>query len=308
MKVCPICKKNNFITIIKNCNENIKLTNNSYSYKYCSDCLVISQDPLPDNKKLNKHYKYLESLNIKKLNFNKNLQIFFKIKDSYKKRNFKNIIIKILKFGENDYSYFNLLNSGKILDLGSGSGLFSIAAEEKGFDVISLEQSEASFKISKKIGTNIILSDINSELAMEYASKVENVTLNHVFEHITNPLEFLERLKNNIKKTTKVVIVVPNSSSIWRYIFREKWYGWDPPVHVHLYNQKSLKIIMNKLGYKIEYLSSINKIDALSSGLNHIGFRSNKFKFLLRIISFALAPFLKKFNIAPEIICIVSRV
>ena len=64
---------------------------------------------------------------------------------------------------------------------------------------------------------------------MEYASKVENITLNHVFEHIVNPLEFLKRLRKNIKHTTKVVIVVPNSNSIWRYIFKEKWYGWDPP-------------------------------------------------------------------------------
>ena len=81
-----------------------------------------------------------------------------------------------------------------------------------------------------------------------------------------------------------------------------------PPVHVHLYNQKSLKIIMNKVGYKIEHISSLNKIDALAGALNHSGFKLNKLKFLFRIISFVLAPFLKKFNIAPEIICIVSKI
>ena len=75
-----------------------------------------------------------------------------------------------------------------------------------------------------------------------------------------------------------MVIVIPNSNSIWRYIFREKWYGWDPPVHVHLYNQKSLKIIMNKLGYKIEHLSSLNKIDALASSFNSIGFKLDKLR------------------------------
>ena len=202
--------------IIKNCKENIELTKNSYTYKYCLDCLVISQDPLPDNESLNKHYKYIESLSLKKLNSKNGLQILFKIIDSYKKRNFKNLVRKIFKFGENEYNYLNLLNPGKILDLGSGSGLFSIVAKEKGFDVISLEQSKPSFEISKKIGTNVILADLNSELAMEYASKVENITLNHVFEHIVNPVEFLKRLRNNINQTTKVVIVVPNSSSIWR--------------------------------------------------------------------------------------------
>ena len=95
-------------------------------------------------------------------------------------------------------------------------------------------------------------------------------------QQIEKLTEFLKSLKNNIKQTTKVVIVVPNSSAIWRYIFREKWYGWDPPVHCHLYNQKSLKIIMNKVGYKIEYISSLNKIDALAAALNHSGFKLNK--------------------------------
>ena len=42
---------------------------------------------------------------------------------------------------ENDYSYFNLLNRGKILDLGSGTGLFSIAAKEKGFDEAVMSQA-----------------------------------------------------------------------------------------------------------------------------------------------------------------------
>ena len=181
----------------------IYLTNNSYDYKHCLDCLVISQDPIPDDQILNKHYGYIESLGINQLNSKKGLQLLFKIKNSFKKRNLKNLIRMKFNLGENDYSYFNLLNRGKILDLGSGTGLFSIAAKEQGFDVISLEQSRASFEISKKIGTNVILSDLNSELAMEYASKVENITLNHVFEHIVNPLEFLKKLRNNIKQTTK---------------------------------------------------------------------------------------------------------
>ena len=66
--------------------------------------------------------------------------------------------------------------------------------------------------------------------------------------------------------------------------------------------------LLNKIGYKIEYLSSLNKIDALACALNHSGFKLDKLKFLLRIISFVLTPFLKKFNIAPEIICIVSKI
>ena len=63
--MCQICKSNNYLTVIKNCRENIYLTNNSYAYKHILDCLVISQGLLPDNNSLNKNYGYIESLGIK---------------------------------------------------------------------------------------------------------------------------------------------------------------------------------------------------------------------------------------------------
>ena len=84
-KICPICKNENYSTIIKNCSENISLTNHSYSYNFCKKCFVISQYPIPTDKNLNKHYEFIESLNLKKLNSKKGLNIYFKIKDSYKK-------------------------------------------------------------------------------------------------------------------------------------------------------------------------------------------------------------------------------
>ena len=305
--ICPICKSNNYSRIVTNCRENISLMNNSYSYNICTNCFVISQQPLPDNDLLNIHYRYIEDLELEKSNSPNGLQLYFKIKNSYGKRNLKNLFRNLCKFGFKDYSYFKFLNSGKILDLGSGTGLFSLAAKEEGFEVFSIEQSQAAVEISKKIGTNVILSDLNSELSMKYASKVENITLNHVFEHIKDPAEFLLRLKNNIEKSTKVVIVVPNSSSIFRFIFKNKWYGWDPPVHVHLYNIKSLKILMNKIGFKIKYISTLNKIDAFESALKHSGFKLKKLKMIFRFISFVTAPFLKIFNLAPEIVCIISK-
>ena len=90
----------------------------------------------------------------------------------------------------------------------------------------------------------MIASDINSKISMKYASVVDNIVLNHVFEHILEPYNFLSILRKNISNNTKVFIFIPNSNSIWRYVFKEKWYGWDPPIHVHLYNKKALEIIL----------------------------------------------------------------
>ena len=309
MNRCPICKSESFNKIISSAKENIKLTNNKYSYKKCANCLVISQNPLPNNKSLNRHYQFIDNLQASKENYSKKLSILFKIKENYyKKINLRKIIRYIFKLGEEEYTYFNLLNPGNILDLGSGNGIFSLAAKQKGFEVISIEQNETSINFAKKLGVNIIPADINSKSSMKLASEVNNVTLNHVFEHIIEPIKFLSGLNENIRKSTKVIIVVPNSDSIWRYIFKEKWYGWDPPVHVHLYNRRSLKFIMKKLGMEIEYLSSLNRIDSLYAALIHAGFKVRKFKIILRLLMLPTFPFLKLFNIAPEIICVARKI
>ena len=118
---------------------------------------------------------------------------------------------------------------------------------------------------------------------------------------------FLSILRNNISNHTKVVLFIPNANSIWRYIFKEKWYGWDPPIHVHLYNKKSLELIISNSGFKVEYLSTINRIDSLYAALIHSGKNPRNLKLILRFVSFIIQPILKIFNLAPELLCIISK-
>ena len=306
--ICPICKKRNFFQVISNCKENIRLTEKSYNYGKCFDCKIISLCPTPDIQTISNHYQFLNKEKEKNMSNKKILALLFKIKDYYQnKKNIKNTLRNILKFGEEDFPYIDKLSGKRILDLGAGNGFFSLFAKEKGFNVISIEQNKSSIKFAKSIGVKMIASDINSKISMQYASVVDNVVMNHVFEHILEPYNFLSILRKNISNHTKVVILIPNANSIWRFIFKEKWYGWDPPIHVHLYNKKSLDIIINNAGFKVEYLSSINRIDSLYAAIKHSYKNLINLKFILRIIILPIQPFLKIFNLAPELLCIISK-
>ena len=61
------------------------------------------------------------------------------------------------------------------------------------------------------------------------------------------------------------------------------------------------------LELKVEYLSSINRIDAFHTALRHSGKSLINLKIFLRIIIFPVQPLLKIFNLAPELICIISK-
>ncbi len=306
--ICPICKKSNFFTVASNCKENIRLTETSYSFGKCLNCEVISLLPTPDIKTISKHYQYLNKEKEKNISNKKTIALLFKIKDYYQnKKSLKNILRNILKFGEEDFPYLNRLRGINLLDLGAGNGFFSLAAKEKGFNVISIEQNQSSISFAKSIGIEMIASDISSKISMKYASVVDNIILNHVFEHIIDPYNFLSILRKNISNHTKIIIFIPNANSIWRYIFKEKWYGWDPPIHVHLYNKRAIEFISNNAGFKVEYLSSINRIDSFYAALIHSGKNPKNLKFILRLIIFPIQPLLKIFNLAPELLCIISK-
>ena len=62
------------------------------------------------------------------------------------------------------------------------------------------------------------------------------------------------------------------------------------------------------MGFKIEKLSSLNRIDSLYYALNHAGYKINNLKFLLRILMLPVLPILKIFNITPELICVISKI
>ncbi len=306
--ICPICKKSDFYRLVSNCKENIRRTERLYSYRKCLNCKVISLFPTPDIPTLSKHYQFLNKEKEKNMSNKETLNLLFKIKDYYQnKKNIKNTLRNILKFGEEDFPQIKRLQGKKILDLGSGNGFFSLAAKEKGFHVISIEQNKSSINFAKQIGIKIISSDINSKISMKYCSEVDNINMHHVFEHIIEPNNFLSNLRNNISKHTKVVICIPNANSIWRYIFKEKWYGWDPPIHVHLYNKKALEILINNAGFKVEYFSSLNRIDSFYAALIHSGINAKSLKFILRIFLFPIQPVLKILNLAPELLCIISK-
>ena len=76
---------------------------------------------------------------------------------------------------------------------------------------------------------------------------------------------------------------------------------------VELYNKNALEIITNKAGFKVNYISSINRIDSFYAALIHAGNNPKNLKFILRLIMFPIQPFLKIFNLAPEILCIISK-
>jgi hypothetical protein len=73
------------------------------------------------------------------------------------------------------------------------------------------------------------------------------VTAIHVVDHLLNPLEYLQTIRNILSENSKLLIVVHNEKTALRRILSNSW----PPFclqHPQLFNQRSLSHMLNNSG------------------------------------------------------------
>jgi predicted SAM-dependent methyltransferase len=88
------------------------------------------------------------------------------------------------------------------------------------------------------------LSEINSNWDM--------ILYNHVFEHIADPIKELVKVNSLLKKGGSCIIRIPNIDSFAWENYKTDWVQLDAPRHFYLYSVKSINILAEKAGLKIE--------------------------------------------------------
>lgn len=146
----------------------------------------------------------------------------------------------------------------RLLDFGSGKGVFLNLAQKAGFRCTGVETAEARADFAeKKYGLEIIRTMYTSGPVSNEAYDV--ITLFHVLEHLPEPKELLRNLiKDNLKQNGMLIMEVPNLSSLQSGIAKDKWMHLDIPRHLSHFSKIRLEEFCNELDLKIvryEYLS-----------------------------------------------------
>lgn len=135
-------------------------------------------------------------------------------------------------------------NSGKLLDIGTGTGYFSSAMKSRGWEVEAIEKNaQARQFASRQFGIN---AQDESALPDFPGQSFDVITLWHVMEHLEKLNETWEQIHRLLKDDGIVVIAVPNCGSRDAYIYKEKWAAYDVPRHLWHFTPDTMK----KLGEK----------------------------------------------------------
>jgi SAM-dependent methyltransferase len=123
---------------------------------------------------------------------------------------------------------------GELIEIGAGTGAFASAAHAAGFAVRAIEMSERCCRyLSEREGIEAICSDRPLD-ALSSLPPARAVVLWHVFEHLANPADVLERVAEKLEPGGVLAIGVPNPRSLQFRLLRTRWAHLDAPRHLCL--------------------------------------------------------------------------
>jgi SAM-dependent methyltransferase len=137
--------------------------------------------------------------------------------------------------------------NASILDVGCGSGSLLVNIWQCGFENSHGVDPFLPEDIYYKGGLHIEARDI-SELSGQY----DYIMLHHSFEHMPEPVKTFETLYMMLTQRGKLLVRIPVADSFaWRE-YRENWVQLDPPRHLFLHTEKSMRALASKAGFEIE--------------------------------------------------------
>lgn len=162
----------------------------------------------------------------------------------------------------------------RLLDIGCALGVLLEEAKKVGFMVQGIDISKDAVKYCKKKGL---------EVSQKWPKKqFDIVTAFQIIEHERDPLVFMKRVHTLLNKGGLVVLATPDSGGMWRKIMGKRWVGFTHPEHVVLLNFNSMRVLLEKAGFKhIEIRRDSPRPFPLSFAFKRAGDYFPSLKFLL---------------------------
>jgi 2-polyprenyl-3-methyl-5-hydroxy-6-metoxy-1,4-benzoquinol methylase len=232
---CPVCGSEEIRPKLSA--KDYTVSGENFSVFQCSNCSLCFTQDAPDAGSIAPYYKsenYISHTNSSKGLINRLYQ-------SVRKRTLKQKRRLVEKMTG--------LPTGRLLDVGSGTGAFAAAMQQAGWDVTGLEPDADARMVAGEL-YRLKLEDSSSLYDLPAAS-VDAITLWHVLEHVHDLQSYVQQLKKLLKPTGRLFIAVPNYTSKDAETYKANWAAWDVPRHLYHFSPRSMETLMEKNGMKI---------------------------------------------------------
>lgn len=140
------------------------------------------------------------------------------------------------------------IQKGSLLDFGCGNGFFMEKMFRFGWDVVGIEFDSKAVEKNRMRYNHIFLDSLDDLHNLN--KKFDVITLSHVIEHLSDPIDTLLKLKKFLSPTGRIILTTPNANSLGFKLFGKHWRGLETPRHLNIFTPKSAQCLAEKINMK----------------------------------------------------------
>ena len=232
---CPVCGSKSISSKLF-CRD-YTVSQDQFEVWECSDCSLRFTQGVPTAEAIGPYYQsenYISHSDTGKGVINKIYKTARKFTLPYKRK----LVVK--QTG---------LLTGKLLDIGCGTGAFLNEMRSAGWNVTGLEADEGARSKAKEL-YGIEPLPASSLFGLE-ATSYDAITMWHVLEHVHDLHGYLAQFKNILAKNGKLFIAVPNYTSVDAEHYQAYWAAYDVPRHLYHFSPASMEKLAAHHGFSI---------------------------------------------------------
>jgi len=238
---CPCCKSENIAKALSAKDHTV--SNEVFEIWHCKACTARFTQNVPAKNEIEKYYKsedYISHSDTKKGLVNS-------LYHAVRKRTLHGKRKLIEKYTK--------LSSGKILDIGSGTGAFLHTMDKSNWEVTGLEPDDTARENAKNLHGLSLQSP--EELFSLQAQTFDAITLWHVLEHVHELHEYMDQFKKLLKPGGCLFIAVPNYTCYDEKVYKEFWAAYDVPRHLYHFSPASVTQLLLQHGLQLKAIKSM---------------------------------------------------
>lgn len=195
----------------------------------------------------------------------------------------------------------------KVLEIGCSTGLMLALLKDWGWQVKGVEISSKAAEVAHKRNIKVIVVDFMKSGIKE---KFDVVVLNHTLEHLENPVAVIKKINSLLNPGGLLYIDVPNFGGLSAKLLGAKWPLLLPDEHLWHFTEKSLRILLQNLGFRIIFIEKASGVWDYGNPLRGILLSLVTFKkrFFMEILTAIPSWLVTKLGLGSDLMIIAKKI